>query len=802
VGSRVRFLNTYGPTEATVVSTTWELSEAKLEGEVPIGKPIDDVRVYVLDGEQDVSPEGVCGELFIGGRGLARGYLDEPARTASKFVPSPFGEERGARVYRSGDRCRWKGDGQLEYAGRVDDQVKLRGYRVELGEVQAVLESHPWVEEAVVTVRGAEAEARLVGYCVYRREGAEERVPTLTELRSYMGSRLPEYMVPSAVVRLERLPLTPSGKVDRRALPPPETERPELQAAYAEPRTPMERKLASIWSEVLGVDKVGIHDDFFDLGGHSLLVLQVYSRIKEELGTDVSLRRFFELPTIAGLAEAIPGQRMPKAAPLKPVPRDRPLPLSFAQQRLWFLDQLMPDSPLFNVPVAARIAGSLSVPAAKRSLSEIVRRHETLRTTFAMDSEPVQVIAPFRTSVALPVIDLGALSEASREPEAIRLAREDASRPFDLSRGPLVRVRLLRLGARDHMVSLTMHHIVSDGWSAGILLRELETLYSAFSEGKPSPLPELPIQYADFAHWERQWLSGELAEKQLTYWRKQLAHLPALKLPTDFPRPAQRSLRGATQANYLPADLSATLQAFSGQQGITLFMLFLAAFQTLLARETGARDIVLGTDVANRSRTEVEGLIGFFTNQLVLRTDLSGDPTFEEILRRVREVTLDAYAHQELPFNMLVEELAPKRDSGQVPLFQIKIEFQHVETPETPPEGLSFTPLGLTPGVSRDELHLSVRSVGGELFTSLTYSTDLFDESTIRRMLAQLETILRTAAERPRVRLSELEERLAEQDRRRELRNAVDFEKTGLRLLKGLRQRNPSKETRTTEEKP
>jgi amino acid adenylation domain-containing protein len=800
VGERARLWNTYGPTEATVVSTTCELSEGKLGGEVPIGRPIDDVRVYVLDGELDVVPEGVCGELFIGGRGLARGYLEEPALTASKFLPSPFGKESGARVYRSGDRCRWRRDGNLEYAGRVDHQVKLRGYRVELGEVQAVLESHPSVEEAVVTLGGEGVEARLLGYCVYRRDGAEERVPTVAELRSYVGSRLPEYMVPSTVVRLSRLPLTPSGKVDRRALPAPEVER--SQAAHVGPRTPMERKLAAIWSEVLGVDRVGIHDDFFELGGHSLLVIQVYSRVKEELGTDVSLRRFFELPTIAGLAEAIPAERMPEAPPLRPVPRDRPLPLSFAQQRLWFLDQLMPNSPLFNVPVAARIHGSLSVPAAKKSLNEIVRRHETLRTTFAMDSEPVQVIAPFRASVALPLVELGALSEAARESEATRLAREDASRPFDLSRGPLLRVRLLRLGERDHVVSLTMHHIVSDGWSAGILLHELETLYSAFSEGKGSPLPELPIQYADFAHWERQWLSGEPAERQLSYWKKQLAHLPALKLPTDFPRPSQRSLRGATRANYLEADLSKTLHAFSGQQGITLFMLFLAAFQTLLSREAGARDIVVGTDVANRSRTEVEALIGFFTNQLVLRTDLSGNPTFEEILRRVREVTLDAYAHQELPFNMLVEELAPKRDSGRVPLFQVKIEFQHVETPETPPEGLSFAPLGLSPGVSRDELHLSVRSVDGELFTSLTYSTDLFEDATIQRMLAHLETILRTVAERPQVRLSELEDLLAGLDRRRERRSADDFEKTGLRLLKSLRQRTSPKETRTTEENP
>jgi acyl carrier protein len=573
-----------------------------------------------------------------------------------------------------------------------------------------------------------------------------------------------------------------------------------LSAAYVGPRTPMERKLAAIWSEVLGLDRVGIHDHFFELGGHSLLVIQVHSRVREELGMDLSLRRFFELPTIAALAEAIPPEAIGQAPPLKPVPRDRPLPLSFAQQRLWFLDQLMPASPLFNVPVAARIRGPLSVPAAKKSLREIVRRHETLRTTFATAGEPVQVIAPLPPTVALPVVELGALSEATRESEATRLAREDAERPFDLSRGPLLRVHLLRLGEGDHLVSLTMHHIVSDGWSAGILLRELEALYGAFSEGRASPLPELPIQYADFAHWERRWLSGEVVARPMNYWKKQLAHLQALRLPADFPRPSQRSLSGATRSVRLEDRLSEELHALSGQQGITLFMLFLAAFQTLLARETGARDIAVGTDVANRTRTEVEGLIGFFTNQLVLRTDLSGNPTFEEILRRVREVTLDAYAHQELPFNLLVGELAPRRDSSPAPLFQVKIEFQHVETPDTPPKGLSFAPVGLSPGVSRDELHLSVRSVDRRLFMSLTYATDLFEASTIGRMLSHLETILETVVERPRVRLDELEAVLAGMDRKRELRHAEAFEETGLRLLRSFRHRGSPKEIRTTEE--
>ena len=465
--------------------------------------------------------------------------------------------------------------------------------------------------------------------------------PTTTELRGFLKQKMPDYMIPLSFEFLDSLPLTPNGKVDRKALPVPNQTRPELESIFAAPRTPVEGLLAQIWAEVLKLESVGIHDNFFELGGHSLLATQVVSRIGASCQAEIPLRFLFESPTIAGLAErieyAVVNNTNCTRAHVSTTPQER-VPLSFAQQRLWFLDQYESNSSVYNIPSALRLKGALDVTALEQSLNEIVRRHESLRTTFsAVDGEPVQVIAS-ALKMSLPFKDLMDLPESDRENEAQRLAMEQAREPFELSQAPLLRVILLRLGPYDHVLVLTMHHIVSDGWSRGVLYRELSLLYQAYTQGKPSPLAELSIQYADFAVWQRQWLQGEVLENQLSYWKKQLEGAPAiLNLPTDRPRPAVQSYRGANQSIELPPELTQGLKALSAQQGVTLFMTLLAAFQTLLHRYTGQNDIVVGSPIANRNRAEIEGLIGFFVNTLVMRTDLRGNPTFKELLTRVRE---------------------------------------------------------------------------------------------------------------------------------------------------------------------
>ncbi|MBA3356383.1 MAG: amino acid adenylation domain-containing protein, partial [Pyrinomonadaceae bacterium] len=486
------------------------------------------------------------------------------------------------------------------------------------------------------------------------------------QLREYLQGKLPEYMVPQAFVLLGEMPLTPNGKVDRRALPAPDRSRPELEAEYVAPRNAVEEKVAGIWSEVLDVEQVGVHDNFFELGGHSLKATQVVSRLREALQVELPLRSLFEAPTVATLFTAIEAARQAdgplQAPPIMPVSRDGNLPLSFAQQRLWFLDQLEPNSSFYNMPQAIRMSGPLDTQALRKTLTAIAARHESLRTSFTMtDGDPVQVIAP-AMSVELPVVDLSDLSESEREAEARRLATEEARRPFDLEHGPLLRATLLRLFEEEHVLLLNMHHIVSDGWSMGVLFRELGTLYQAFSIGNPSPLPELPIQYGDYAVWQREWLAGERLEQQLSYWKEQLSGAPPiLNLPADHPRPAAQSYRGTRQSVRLSKKVTERLKALTQQEGSTLFTTMLAAFQTLLMRYTGQEDIVVGSAIAGRGRAEVEGLIGFFVNTLVLRTDLSGGPSFRELVGRVREVTLGGYEHQDLPFEKLVEELQPER---------------------------------------------------------------------------------------------------------------------------------------------
>jgi amino acid adenylation domain-containing protein len=567
-------------------------------------------------------------------------------------------------------------------------------------------------------------------------------------------------MVPSVYVYLEQLPLTANGKVDRRALPAPEVaEREEL---YLEPRTATEEIVAGIWSHVLRVERVGVGENFFELGGHSLLATQVMSRLRKSFGVELALRELFERPTIAGLAqrvdEALRSGVGVVAPPLEPVERGAALPLSFAQQRIWFLDQLQPHSGFYNIPSALRLRGVLDSEALERSLNEIVRRHEALRTIFPnRDGEPVQIILN-DLQLRLSVLDLSTLADAEREARLRELVAVEAAQPFALDRAPLLRASLLQLAADEHVLLLTTHHIVSDGWSMGVLVQELTALYDAYSQGEKSPLPELSIQYADYAMWQRSWLQGDVLERQLRYWRDQLEDAPSvLELPTDRARPAMQSYRGAAQAVVLPAELSDSLKSLSRREGVTLFMTLLAAFDVLLHRYSGQPDFSVGTAIANRNRAEVEPLIGLFFNTLTLRADLSGDPSFSELLGRTREVSLGAYAHQDLPFEQLVEAIQPVRDLSRSPLFQVMFILQNAPLQATQLSGLSAELMDIDIRTAKLDLILTMSESERGLTASIEYNSDLFDPETITRVFNHYEAILECAVADPAQRVSAMQ---------------------------------------------
>jgi len=600
----------------------------------------------------------------------------------------------------------------------------------------------------VVAREDVPGEKRLVAYVVGEVEAGV--------LREHLRRELPEYMVPGAFVVLEQLPLTSTGKLDRKALPVPE----HAGGAdrYVAPRTPLEEVLAGIWAEVLKVERVGVTESFFELGGHSLLATRVVSRVREVLSVELPLRALFEGPTVAELAERVEEMRraeLPALPPVVPVERTGALPLSFAQERLWFIDRLEPGSAVYNMPVAWRLGGALDEAALERALGEVVRRHEALRTVFhEVDGSPVQVITPFE-GFALPVEDLSHLSEANREAAARRRAGEEARRAFDLSTGPLFRAGLLRLGEEDHVLLLSMHHIVSDGWSMGVLYREFSALYGAYREGRESPLPELGVQYADYAVWQREQLEGEVLERQLSYWRERLAGAPELlELPTDHPRPLVQTFRGAAVPVDLSLELLERLQALGRSDGATLYMMLLGAFQVLLSKYSGSEDIVVGSPIAGRTRKEVEELIGFFVNTLVLRTDLSGDPTFREVLGRVREATLGAYEHQEVPFERLVAELQPERSLSHTPLFQAMLTLQSAEDGGGAPPGLSG--MGAEIASAKFDLSLSLGATSRGLRGGLTYSTDLWEAATMQRLVGHFTRLVEQAAADPDVRLSQV----------------------------------------------
>ncbi|MBW3570415.1 MAG: amino acid adenylation domain-containing protein [Gemmatimonadetes bacterium] len=744
-GDGIRWMNGYGPTETTVTATVHEAARDP-EGEVPIGRAMPNARAYILSDDLHPRDEG---ELCIGGEGVARGYLGRPALTAERFVPDPFGAP-GSRLYRTGDRARWRHDGELDFLGRVDEQVKIAGFRVEPGEVEAVLAEHPAVAQAAVVAREFDgAGVRLVAYAVPAGGEIDEGA-----LRRWLRDRLPGFLVPSALVLLPALPLSTHGKVDRRALPAPAELDPPLPGV-AEPRGDTEREVARAWREVLGVSRVGADADFWELGGHSLLAMQVLSRIRQRLGVELPVRALFDAPTVAALAGAVDAARaesvhMPHA-PLRASRRSGPQPLSFAQQRLWFLHQMEPESPFYNLPFAVRMEGALDVDALRRALAEIVRRHEVLRTTFRADpSGSWQVIHPAPDSFDLPLADLRAFPDDWARGEVLRLAADEAEHPFDLRRDPMLRALLVRTGEAEHTLVLNLHHVAGDGWSIGLLVRELSALYAAFRAGEPSPLPELPLQYADIAEWQREWMDGGALDEQLAYWRGRLAGAPAvLELPTDRPRPAVQSHRGESRGFEVRPALAARLRALARETDSTLFMVLLAGFDLLIHRLSGRDDVVVGSPIAGRMRGEVEGLIGFFVNTMALRTELSGDPTFRALIARVRETTLQAYAHQDLPFERVVEAIRPDRTLSHNPLFQVAFALQSVPAEPARLPGLTLRLEEVDSGTSKFDLFLEMEEQGERLRGRLEYATDLWEPQAADRMVRLFLHLLEGAAADP-----------------------------------------------------
>ncbi|MDX6694354.1 MAG: hypothetical protein QOF02_1957 [Blastocatellia bacterium] len=753
----VQVVNLYGPTEASIGCIAYELTGAEAASsrhKIPIGKPIANARVLILDDHQRLVPVGVKGELYLSGVCLGLGYYNDEEKTKAAFVANPYPEIGWNTLYKTGDVARYLPDGNIEFWGRRDQQVKIRGFRIELGEIETILRQHPLVQECLVMSReDRRGEKRLVAYLALRE--ATEYVAA--DLREYLKERLPDYMAPSVLMKIDAMPLTAGGKLDYRRLPEPEWGSDETAAGAhdAGPRTALEEIIAGTWAELLGLERVGVNNDFFALGGHSLLATQVISRLRSALQVEVPLRYLFEYSTVSALARSIEEllrakQGLAALPPLRPVTRaDGGLPLSSAQRRLWFLDQLTPGSPAYNLPGAVRLDGPLSVIALEQSFTELVRRHESLRTSFAFDKgEPVQVIHP-PASMRLPLYDLVDLSDGLRQSRLRRLIDEHARLCFDLSRGPLLRTGLVRLTPEEHVLLFSIHHIISDAWSIGVLISELITLYEAFSGGQPSPLAELAVQYADFAVWQQRLMEQGALDGELDYWREQLANVPPLELPTDRPRPAVLTYRGSQEPLTLSPELTAALKALSQRAGVTLFMTLLAGWEALLHRYTDQEDMAIGLAVANRNQIETESLIGFFINMLVLRSDLSGNPSFMELLERVREVCLQAYAHQDLPFEKLVERLKPERDLNRTPFFQVVFQILNNPKPRMEVSGLRITPLEIESGMPHFDLILSMAEGAQGLTGILEYNSDLFNETRIKQMLEHYQALLSHIAEQP-----------------------------------------------------
>ena len=749
-----QLVNMYGITETTVHVSYYPLTSSYAgQAESVIGHCLPDLNLYLLDAHGQPVPMGDVGEMYVGGAGVARGYFNRPELTAERFLHDPFSDKVDARMYRSGDLARHLPNGDLVFVGRNDDQVKIRGFRVELGEIAARLGEHRCIRDAVVVAQGEDANKRLVAYVVAQSEFQDTPVdaatgPALAEtLRDYLGGRLPDYMVPSAFVRMDSFPLTANGKLDRQALPVVQGDALARQV-YEAPLGEIEVLLARIWSELLGVEQIGRHDNFFSLGGHSLMAVRLVSRIAAS-GVEVPLATLFASPVLTALALAIESRRDADGVARASIPtisRDEPLPLSFAQQRLWFLAQLDRGfSDAYHIPLALRLSGQLDVTALQQALDALWSRHEALRSVFVTQEDEVEVrLLPINLGLSLREIDFLGSDE---ETELARLCIEEARAPFDLSAGPLIRACLIRVAfaasADEYVLLITQHHIISDGWSLGVLLPELSSLYTAFINGQASPLPPLAIQYPDYAAWQRQWLSGERLNEQAAYWKQTLDNVPTqLDLPTDRRRHEQQSLVGASVPIELDAELTTALKRFSQQQGVTLFMAVLSAWAAVLSRLSGQEDIVIGAPSANRGHCDIEPLIGFFVNTLALRIDLGNNPTVTELVARVRERSLKAQAHQDLPFEQVVEIAQPARRLSHTPLFQVVFAWQNYDPGQSILPGLEASPVVSPYEVARFDLELTLAEASDRIGGALSYATALFDAITIERHVGYLKTVL------------------------------------------------------------
>ena len=754
--------NNYGPTECAVVATSGQVNLGASIDAPPIGRPISNAQTYVLDRHMQLVPAGVAGDLYVGGEGVGRGYLRKPELTAERFLPDGFSGTAGAHLYRTGDKVRMLPDGQLKFLGRADEQVKLRGYRIELEEIAAVLRKFAGVQDAVVLVRGGDGETgepRLVAYV--QRDTAALGAAALKE---HARQQLPDYMVPAAFVFLTEFPLTANGKLDRKALPLPETAQGTEDATSF---TPTEELVAGVWSSLLGSVEIRRNSNFFELGGHSLLVAQLLLRVRHIFGCEIPVRSIFEFPGLSDFSshvEALVSQPEPlRQRPLARISREHDSPLSSAQERLWFLDRFTASSSAYNIAGAARISGDLDKEVLKKSLTEIVRRHEVLRTSFVeVDGRPVQKICK-ETGFQFIEKDLQGLAAQNTCLE--RLNQElklEAQYRFDLNNPGLLRCTLFQIAPQEHALLLVMHHAISDGWSIGVLIRELKELYESYREDKPSPLAELEIQYVDYTAWQHELLASNEIKQSLDYWKKQLTGAPVLQLPTDFPRTDQPSYEGGIVGQKFGQELSGKLKDLAQREGVTLYMVLLAGFQMLLSRYTGQTDIVVGTDVANRNQLGVEGLIGLFVNQLVLRTSLAGNPTFRKLISRVREVTLSAYAHADVPFGKLVELLQPKRDISRNPLFQVMVIYHNAPLPPLEFSGLKLEPMEIEIDTSVFDLSLAfVVETDGEVRASLRHSA-LFKTATAQSMLQDLKVVLECMVQNPDMQVNNVEVRKME----------------------------------------
>ncbi|TPG68250.1 amino acid adenylation domain-containing protein [Brevibacillus laterosporus] len=758
-GRPKKLINVYGPAECTVFTTTHHVTQITSDAlSVPIGKPIANTQVYILDQYLQVVPIGVPGELYVGGPGLASGYLHRPELTKERFIKNIFSSNEEDRLYKTGDIVRYLPDGTLSFIGRKDDQVKIRGFRIELGEIEAVLGQNPAVRDAVVMMREDQNDNKqLVAYFTTFQPEAV----TISELRSFVVNKMPAHMIPTSFVYLNSLPVTPNGKVDRKALPAPSIERGVSDTPFVEPKTDMEKQLSEFWREILGINRISITDDFFNSGGHSLLATQLLSRIYHTFSIEISLRMFFENPTIQALGkqldEIISSGKQSVSVPLVSVSRDNDLVLSYTQQGIWFIEQLEPGSATYNVPVANTLKGKLNIDALERAVNEIIRRHETLRTSFiSKDGKPYQVSHPFE-SIRIPLVDVSDAPSTERHQRIIEMANQDANQPFDLTKCPLVRFILFKKDEESYVFYYTMHHLIMDGWSLQIFTHELSVLYEAFSQGKPSPLPEMQLQYADFAAWQRNWLDGKVMNQQLAYWKKQLGgNLPVLQLPIDRQRPSVASGAGQRDTLVMPTELVNKLHVLCKRQGVTLYMALLTAFKVLLSRYSGETDILVGSPIANRTRLETESMIGFFANTIVLRSQLTDNTTFTDLLKQVREVTLEAFSNQDVPFEKLVEVLQPERTKNITPIFQVMFTLQNTRRTDFKLSDETLIHPEIDRGTSMFDLLFDIAEHPDGLLLVAEYNMDIFFSTTIGRMMEHYQELLESIVAIPEQPISDL----------------------------------------------